>query len=109
MWRGRTSVSAYFLPFVSGAADALRNRRVPASEHARDAPATAADPTAIQSGPGTRRPGAERHDSRVADTGTKFPAFARRIPAMHRHQSLPSVVAWLPHQADTRTGGTAIR
>lgn len=95
--------------FVSGAADALRNRRVPASEHRAHAPATAADPTAIQGGPGARRPGAGRHDSRGAHSGTKFPACARRIPAAHCHQSLPSVVAWLPHQAVARTGGNAMR
>ena len=57
----------------------------------------------------TRRPGAGRHDSLGAGTCTNFPTLARRTPAMHCHQSLPSVVAWLPHQADARTGGNAMR
>ena len=67
------------------------------------------DSTAIQGGSDARRPDAGRHDSRGAGTGAAFPSFARRIPATHFHQSLLSVVAWLPHQADARTGGNAIR
>jgi hypothetical protein len=98
-----------FLPFVSGEADAFRNRGVSASEHACDTPARATDPTVTQSESGKRRPDAGRHYSRVAGTGTKFPAFARGVPATHYHQSLPSAAAWLPHQANARTGGNAMR
>ena len=86
-------VLSHFLPLVFGAANVPRYRSVSALGHACDTPARVTDPIAIQGGLGAKRPGAERHDSRVVGTGTKFPTFARRIPATHCHQSLLSVVA----------------
>ena len=71
--------SVEFLPSGSGAADASRNRSGSALGHARDAPASATDPTAIRGGSVARRLGAGCHDSRVV--GTKSPAFARGFGA----------------------------
>lgn len=84
MWRGRASASAYFLPFSSGAADDLRNRHVPTLGHTRDAPATATDPTAIQS---------------VSERGTRAPnSTIRGSPApapnsRHLHGESPHRIA----------------
>ena len=59
--------SVEFLPSGSGAADASRNRSGSALGHARDAPASATDPTAIRGGSVARRLGAGCHDSRVVN------------------------------------------
>ena len=91
-----------FLSFGSGATGAFRNRCVPTLGHARDTPAAVTGPTAIQGGSGARRPGDGRHDSRIADTGTKFPASARRIPATHCHQSRCSMAAASSGRANWR-------
>lgn len=54
----RERLRLIFLPSGSGEADDLRNRHVPTLGHARDVPARATNPTAIQSGSerGTRAP-----------------------------------------------------
>jgi hypothetical protein len=59
------------LPFGSGAADAFRDRRALTLRHARDAPATASDPTIIQieSERGTLAPDVTMQIRNFADKG----------------------------------------
>ena len=95
-----------FLPSGSGAADAFRDRSVSTLGHARNAPATATDPTTIQGG---SERGARATD--VTIRGSSAPApNSRQLPGESPRRIATSlVVAWLPHQADARTGGNAMR